>query len=416
VTRRRWGMAALAALAVVVTGIDTVSWFGWQRIARTMALNAEAGAAQLASSTFVSLPAFVERSRRLAVADLGAASREAVVQALARVGGLQVRWMPADPAGFTNHARELLLRDRAEAGRRALDDAILRDPTSPKLHRLRALVLLALGEERSALDDLAAAEAVAPGLRKPTVELTPENRRWVRLHGLRLRQAYYPRRRIENALALARELRADGDWAAARDVLSDLAYHPEVKLEMARWAIDDGDPERALDLLEEITSRVALPEALRARAWAVTAVALDQAGDGDGALQAAHSALRLDPRSSAPYVTLAGLAQKRGDSLEALEHLRRAWGINPSDTALLVRIAAVAEDAGKPADALLALGRAVEIEPDSPGLVARLAALQLRTGRFTEAALTLSRALDRFPTDPALLRLADQLRRDVAVR
>lgn len=413
--RPRW-LTVLALVAVVVTAVNTIGSYGWIRITRTMAVNPEAGAGRLASMWVVSLPSFVERSRRMAARDLGMASRETVVEALTRLGGLQIRWMPVDPVGFTNRARDLLLRDRAREGLLMLGDALRRDPTSPSLHRLNGLVLLSLGDHRVGLAELATAEALSPGLGSPKVELTPEDFRWVRLQGLRLRRDFYPRRPTETAIALARELRVDGDRAAAGNVLSELASHPEVKMELARWAIDDGDSEHALELLAEITSRTAFPRPLRARAWAMTAVALDQEGDVDDALEAAHSALRLDPRSSAPYVTLAGLAQRRGDSTAALDHLRRAWGMDPTDTRLLVRIAAVAEEAGKPADALLALNRAVEIESESPDLAARLAALQLRSGRFTEAALTLSRALDRFPTDPQLLRLAEKLRRDVGIR
>jgi len=409
-------LALLVLGPILVTALDTCGSFGWKRIARTTALNPEAGAVELASNWVVGLPPFVERSRRIAARDLGMASREAVVEALARLGGLQVGWMPVDPVGFTNLARELLLRDRPRESLSMLTDALVRDPTSPSLHRLHAIVLLALGNHRGGLEELAIAEALAPGLRSPEVELTPEDHRWVRLEGLRLRRDFYPRRPTETAIALARELRVNGDRASARNILSEFEDHPEVRMELARWAIDEGNPQNAIELLAEITSWAAFPRSLRARAWAMAAVALDQDGDVAGALEAAHSALRLDPRSSTPYVTLAGLAQRRDDSAAALEHLRRAWGMAPADTRLLVRIAVVAEEAGKPADALLALGRAVEIEPESPDLVARLAALQLRTGRFTEAAVTLSHALDRFPTDPGLLRLAEKLQRDVGIR
>ena len=411
----RW-LAVLALGAIVVTALDTCGSYGWNNIARTMALDPETGAVKLASNWVVGLPPFVERSRRMAVRDLGMASREAVVEALARLGGLQLRWMSVDAVGFTNLARESLLRDGPRESLPMLTDALVRDPTSPSLHRLHALVLLALGNHRGGLEELATAEALAPGLRSPEVELTPEDHRWVRLEGLRLRRDFYPRRPTETAIALARELRVDGDHRSARDVLSEFGNHPEVKMELARWAIDEEDPQHAIELLSEITARAAFPSSLRARAWSLAAVALDQDGDVGGALEAAHSALRLDPISSAPYVTLAGLAQRRGDSAAALEHLRRAWGMAPADTRLLVRISVVAEEAGKPADALLALGRAVEIEPETPKLVARLAALQLRTGRFTEAAVTLSHALDRFPTDPELLRLAERLQRDVGIR
>jgi tetratricopeptide (TPR) repeat protein len=248
------------------------------------------------------------------------------------------------------------------------------------------------------------------------VDLTPENDRWVRLEGLRLRRQYYPSRGRQIALVLARELRRDGDDIAARKILDEFPDHPEVRLEFARWAVETGDYPGALAILAEITDRRAYPKSIRSRAWSQAAVARELSGDLDGALQAADAALKLDPRSPAPYVTLAGLALNRGDSEAALAHLRRAWGMAPSNVGLLVQIAVVAERVGKNADALLALERAVEIDRESSHLVARLVALQLRSGRYTDAAVTLSRALDRFPTDPELLRQAERLRRDVGIR
>ena len=199
-------------------------------------------------------------------------------------------------------------------------------------------------------------------------------------------------------------------------MIAEFRGHPEVRLELARWAIEAGDFLGALTILAEITDRQTYPRALRSRAWSQAAVARELAGDPDGALQAAEAALALDPRSPAPYVTLAGLALNRGDSNAALDHLRRAWGMAPSDIGLLVQIAFVAEGAGRFADAALALERTVEIDPEEPRHVARLVALQLRTGRYTEAAVALSRALDRFPTEPELLRLAERLRREVGIR
>jgi Flp pilus assembly protein TadD len=267
-----------------------------------------------------------------------------------------------------------------------------------------------------ALADLSVAVALAPGLRVPEVELPPEDERRVRLRGLALRAEYYPRRQIESALALARELRLDGDVAAAAEVLEPHAEHPQVAIENARWDLEVGDAATALVRLESVVARAAYPRRIRARAWSLLAVARDETGDPEGALEAAHLALELDSTSPMPFVTLASLAQRRGDHESALAHLRRAWGMAPTDVSLLSRIAAVAYRAGKPADALLALERAVELEPDEPHHVVSLVTIQLETGRYTEAALTLSRAADRFPTDGELLRLAERLRRDVGIR
>ena len=407
---------ALSSLALAILIFDAWGSLQWRSIAADLALNAEGGAERLCGSAVVALPSVVERSRRMVPRDLAMASRDTVVGALSRVGVLQSRWLPASAIGFTNLARAALLGDQTDRATRIIEDAVVRDPTSPYLHRVRALVFLYIGDLDSALADLAVAEALAPGMRSPAIEIAPENERFVRLQGLRLRRTYYPRKATDTALALAREIRRDGDREAAVNELVEFAGHPSVEIELAIWDIEEGAYSSALERLEPITRKRAYPSRVRARAWTTVAVARDSNGDREGALDAANEALRLAPSSTGPYITLAGLAQRRGDYEVALGHLRRAWGMNPSDDALLVRIAGVAERAGKPGDALLALGRAVEINPGAPNLWARLVALQIRSGRFGEAAITLSRALDKFPTDAGLLRQAEQLRRDVGVR
>jgi tetratricopeptide (TPR) repeat protein len=416
IRRSKHLLVVLTAASAVVASIDCFGWLGWQSVSGTLAVNSEAGALRLNTTTGVYFPSFIERSRRLSVRDLGTASREVVTVALGRLGSRQVFWFGANAVGFTNLALQSLLRDQSDEALGYLGQGLSRDPTSPHLHRLRALVLAAHGDLDGALQDLAIAEALAPGYRSPRMELTAENERWVRLQGLRLRRSYYPRQGTRIALDLARELKRDGDEVAAHEVLAEFRDHPEIRLELANWAVQNGDYLGALTILAEITDRRGYPRNVRSRAWSQAAVARELAGDPEGASRAAEAALDLDPRSPAPYITLAGLAQNRGDAEAALAHLRKAWGMAPADIGLLLQIAAVAERAEKPADALLALGRAVELQPESPQIIARLVALQLRNGRYTEAAVTLSGALDRFPTDPELLRLAERLRRDVGIR
>jgi tetratricopeptide (TPR) repeat protein len=405
-----------AALAVLVAAVDCTGWQIRRTIAKTLTVNPEAAAARLGTSPLVVLPSLMVRTRRLVTGDLAGATEASLLTALTRVGRLQRRWLPADPPGFLNLAREEFLRGRMLESADALAKALVRDPTSAYVHRLHALFLFSFGDRDAALLALSIAEAIAPGLRRPEVELTTEDQRRVRLEGLRLRADYYPRRRTETSLALARELRVDGDESGALSLLADLRGRPDVEIEIARWAIEAGDHVEAIELLLPIARKRANPRGLRARSWSMVAIARDLDGNGEEALSAARKALELDPDSPAPYVALAGLAQGRGDLDGALDHLRRAWGMKPSDIRLLTRIASVAEQAGKPEDALLALERAVEIEPGSAHLAARLIELQLRTGRYTQAAVTLSESLDRHPTDPGLLNLADRLPREVGIR
>ena len=409
-------MVIAASIAVFVAAVDSVGWQVRRTVVSRLEVNPEAAAVMLANSPLVGLPSLIVRSRRLVTGDLAGATEESLLRALTRVGHLQRLWLPADAAGYVNLAREDFLRERAQESVDALGKALVRDPTSAYLHRFLALFLLSVGDRNAALSRLSVAEAIAPGMRLPEVELTAEDQRHVHLEGLRLRAEYYPRRRTETSLALARELQIGGDEAGALSMLEELRGRPAVEIEIARWAIEAGEYLEALELLLPVAHRQAIPRALRARSWSMVAIAHDLDGNTEEAQSAADNALELDPNSPAPYLALAGLAQGRGDLELALDYLRRAWGMNPTDTHLLTRIASVAEQAGRPEDALLALERAVEIDSDSPQLAARLIELQLRTGRYAEAALTLSESLDRHPTEPGLLSLADRLAREVGIR
>jgi tetratricopeptide (TPR) repeat protein len=279
---------------------------------------------------------------------------------------------------------------------------------------MQALVFLEMGRLEEALTRLAIAEALAPGLRSPPLELTPMDADRVRLEGLRLRRDLYPRNRAETAISLARELRSDGEIVEAGAILEELRGHPDIELEVARWAADAGRFEEALEVSMMVASRTAYPERLRATAWALIATTRDRSGDRVGALAAAETALLLDRGSPAPYVTLAHLAHSRCDVEGAFEYMRRARGMAPTNISLLLRFAAIAEEAGHRNEAILALTRAVEIEPSSADVAAKLVELQLRAGRHAEASIALSRALDLMPTDARLLSLAEHLHNDLA--
>ena len=406
-------LAAAAGLALLVEAVGAAGWGAWRQTVAALEARPAAGAAMLAGSPWLELPSAVRRARRLPSRNLGAAADELVVPALAGLAARQVRWFPSDPEGFKNLARVELIEGDLDAAARGLEQALNRDPTSPELHRLAALSERARGRHEASLDHLATAEGLADGTGRGVVDLSAEDAAWVRLEGLRRRLDLYPRVRVRSVLQLAAELRRRGEVERGRELLEAEAGDPRVDLELARWDVEAGLTADGEARLDELLGRPGLTDSLRAQAWSTTALARDHRGDAAGALEAANRAIRYDPRSPAPYLVLAGLAERRGELDDALGHLRRAWGMNPTDVGLLLRVAATAERTGALDDARLALERAAAVAPGDPALRARLVELHLRHGELMEATVTLSAALDRFPTDARLLALAERLRAEV---
>ncbi len=414
--RGRRLLVIAAVFAVLIETVGFAGWWSWRRVSRLIEVSPAEGALALSRDLFLRLPSAVRRSRRMPTRDLGKARDDLVVAALGSLSRSQIRWVPADSAGFVNRARAELIEGSLDLAMEALDSAIVRNPTSPDLHWLMALTERARGSNASALDHLATSAGLGSRDGPLRMELTPEETDWVRIEGLERRLEYYPRARSAGVIALARELRKRDQAKIGRTYLEEEPWDPRIELELARWDLDDGFIAEAEIRLNGLADRSGLPAALLAETWAVMATVRDRQGDIEGAVEAADMALTYDPRSAAPYRVLAGLAERRGDVDEALDHLRRAWGMNPTDVPLLLSVARIAEKAGQVDDARLALERARNADPSNPNLAASLVEFYLRQGRFMDATVTLSDALDRFPTDPRLLGLADRLRAEVRRR
>jgi tetratricopeptide (TPR) repeat protein len=413
--RSAW-LITIVACAALVEFVGSLGWWQWRHLVGRTLASPEEGARALASSSLLALPPTVSWSRRLQPGDLVGAGAEALGSGLERLGHLQIRWFPSDPEGFKNLARAAYARDLQDVSVEQFEQALQRDPTSPYLHRIQALLARQSGRIEEFLDHLATAAGLAPGYQRPAIELTPEDEQWLRLEGARRWVEAYPRRRVEGLLRLARELRRAGDPEAARATLSEDEDDPLVLLELAHWDLLEEDFPSAMARVEGLVSFERYPRGVRVRAWSLLAQARDLDGDPDGALAAARQAMRLDSRSPGPYLALAAIAERRGEYETALEHLRRAWGVAPADVDLLLKVGRVAERAGRLGDAQLALERAVDLAPERPEVAATLVAYLLRNGAYMEAALAVSRALDRFPTDARLLELAGQLRSEVSNR
>lgn len=400
-------------MALLVELLATLGWWRWRATAQQVALSPQDGVEEITASGWLALPAAVQASRRLVAADLKGISDEALAAGLSRLGGLQTRWFPADAEGFKNRARAHFLRGEVAPGSELLNEALLRDPTSPYLHRLAALVLLRSGYPTQALDHLAQAQGLSPELGSPEVEVAPEDEDWVMIEGARRRVELYPRQRVQVLLDLARQLRTQGREGEAIAELEPVRNEPAVRLELAEWDLAAELSESAAQLVEPLTQRATVPKKLRVRAWSVLAQAREMAGDSAGAELAAEEALRLGPDWPAPYFALARLAERRGDLDGALGYMQRAWGVDPANITILLEVARLAERTGQIEDARFALERAADLAPDQPEIAARLIAFHLRHGDLLGAGMRLSRALERFPADPRLLELGARMGRQL---
>ena len=403
----------LSIAALLVEGVDALGWWQWMATTSVVRVDPEGGALRLATSRALGLPSAVAWSRRLSGSDLRGAQSATVTAALERVGRRQRRWMPTDSDGPKNQASAAVLSGDLEAAQQLMQAALDRDPTSPYLNQVMAILLRRAGRTEESLHYLSEARALVPGYNQPAVELTPEEVELVRLDSLHRRVALYPRQSADALIALAGELRRQGRKDEALQVLEPVRKDPTVLLWLAENDLADGDPQSALDRAGGIAASTLFPDLVRARALALVARARDELGDAAGAAAAADEAVRLRPDSAAPYLALASMARRRGDLDSALSYLRRGMGVDPTNVGLLLSFAATAERTGKSSDARFALQRATELAPDRPDVAARLVDQLMRHGELMDATLRLSRFLERFPTDPKLIAQAEQLRRRV---
>ncbi len=163
IRRRSRFLLMAAAAAVVVELVGAFGWWSWQTVKRQLEDDPELGAVSLAQNLGMKLPSAIRASRRLPGRQLGLAPDDLVVSALLALSEGQRRWIPADPSGYVNRARAKLIEGSIDDAWEDLNAAIIRNPTSPRLHRLAALTERARGQTESALDHLATAEGLAPG-------------------------------------------------------------------------------------------------------------------------------------------------------------------------------------------------------------------------------------------------------------
>ncbi|HVS15394.1 MAG TPA: tetratricopeptide repeat protein [Thermoanaerobaculia bacterium] len=222
------------------------------------------------------------------------------------------------------HTLELLGRDR-DARAHYLRAAAL-DPTDPLAQLGLGNIALRAGETESALRHLERAYQLGPEIRAVVATLA----RGHQIGGDRDRA----RRLATEARNLPRlTLRFD----PRRTAVNDLAVDSGSALRRAQRHVDLGQPERALEVLEEALG--ADPEAVVA--WIVAAGLQDQLGQTEASLESARRALALDPDRLDALAVRAGVLFKLGRFDEAERVARRVLTRDPRNFHMLLVTAMV---------------------------------------------------------------------------
>lgn len=95
-------MISGAVASVMIHVVAVAGWLEWRAVRRALAIEPERGTLRLRSDIAVALPSTVHWTIDLAGAQVREASPETAAAALERIGGLQRRWIPTDPAGPKN--------------------------------------------------------------------------------------------------------------------------------------------------------------------------------------------------------------------------------------------------------------------------------------------------------------------------
>jgi tetratricopeptide (TPR) repeat protein len=122
-------------------------------------------------------------------------------------------------------------------------------------------------------------------------------------------------------------------------------------------------------------------------------------GELDEAMAAADRALELAPRLEWPYIVRGACHLRRGEPEKALEEYRRIIAVNPRSALGHSHVAIAQERLRRPQEAAAAYRRAIECNPHDLRSLYNLANLLSGLGRFDEAVPWYERALEVRPGD-----------------
>ncbi|HTS81071.1 MAG TPA: DUF3857 domain-containing protein [Myxococcaceae bacterium] len=312
--------------------------------------------------------------------------------------------LPALPTGPASAARKLPTLASA------LEAEVTRRPDDPRLRADLALVLEATQafDGREHTDAVNAERAAADAARAGR----PDGR--IELLAARLQQDDNLRRRhLDTALT------------AAPDLL-------EARLMLARAELNQGHPERVLDLLQPLVRRwkafvpaqlllaraedelgdsVAAArriEALPPATWKIPDAARERVRNArrldrmDEAVARQHDVLDARPGDGAGLALLAEMLADRGDVPGAADALRKALRLSPTGNDVRLRLAELLSSNGRLDEGLALFAEAEALCPDEPEVFERKGRALLYADRKDAAVEALERSLVLRPQNPAL--------------
>lgn len=217
-----------------------------------------------------------------------------------------------------------------DEARQLCERGLARQPAEPMLNHLLAAVLLAKNEIAPARAHIETSLTARPdniAARLLAARIARAGRQFdAALAHLDHAAALKPQRDVfvEQARTLelaGRKAQARAAWEA---ILKVIPQHQEALARLGRLACDDGDPAKAVTLLERATANDA-----PASVWFDLGVARQDLRDPDGAAFAYRKALELKLDFAEAALNLGIVRQEAGDHVTAMQTYARAYRLRP---------------------------------------------------------------------------------------
>ncbi len=171
-------------------------------------------------------------------------------------------------------------------------------------------------------------------------------------------------------------------------------------LEQANRLLEDGKPQEALHLLDELEIET-LDDEERIEWGSLRAWALTEMGRDEEALETLEPLLDEFPQSARLLGTLGVVLSNRDDLEQARDVLEEAVELAPEDEVALANLALVYEKLRDYERAAALYDRALSLGADIDWILLRKAAALTELGQYNEAKTTLKRYLSLVPEDAA---------------